>query len=261
MERKNCEILGLRVEYLETGTMAGVPLVILHGWGSSIKSWENIARVLEEAGIKTFIPDLPGFGETPEPSRPWGLSDYLEFVHVFVQTLGVKKFFLAGHSFGGQIAIAYATQYPHIMKGLILMSAARIIKRKKLRVKIFSVATKIGDLIFSLPVLAFLRPAIQNIWYKLTGERDYYLASAIMKETRKRVVGEEVGPRLNRVKMPTLILWGKKDNVTPLLDGRMIQREIVGSQMRILEDGGHDINLKKYPEVALEIKQFIQNMR
>lgn len=261
MERKNCEILGLRAEYLETSPTIGVPLVILHGWGSSIKSWENIARVLEGARIKTFIPDLPGFGETPEPSRPWGLSDYLEFVHIFVQTLGVQKFFLAGHSFGGQIAIAYAAQYPQNMKGLIVMSAARIIKRRKLRVRIFIVATKIGDLIFSLPVLALLRPAVQSMWYKLTGEQDYYLASAIMKETRKRVLCEEVGPRLNRIKVPALILWGEKDNITPLEDGRTIQREIAGSRIHIFENAGHDINLKKYPEVALAIKQFTQNIR
>ena len=258
MEQKTIMVGSLRVRYLETAGVDSIPLVILHGWGSSINSWTNVALSLEKNGVKVFIPDLPGFGETPEPPCPWGLSDYMEFVRAFVQSIDIQKFFLAGHSFGGQIAIAYATQYPQNMEKLILMSAARIIKRKKLRVKTFMVATKIGDLIFSLPLLALLRPIVQKIWYKLTGERDYYLASAVMRETRKRVVGEEVGPRLNLAKIPTLILWGGKDNVTLLADGRIIQREIIGSKMKVFENEGHDINLKKYREVAWEINEFIK---
>ncbi len=258
MEQKTITVGSLRVRYLETARMGSIPLIILHGWGSSINSWTNVALSLEEGGVKVFIPDLPGFGETSQPPLSWGLSDYVEFMRVFLKTLRVQNFFLAGHSFGGQIAIAYTAQYPQNIKKLILMSVARIIKRRKLRIKIFMIATKIGDFIFSLPVLAFLRPYVENIWYKFAGERDYYLATAIMKETRKRVVSEEVGPRLNLVKIPTLILWGGKDNVTLLADGRIIQREIIGSKMRVFENEGHDINLKKYREVALEIKEFIQ---
>jgi pimeloyl-ACP methyl ester carboxylesterase len=258
MEIKFVDVGGLRVRYIETAGKNDIPLIILHGWGSSINSWINVASGLEKNGVKVFAPDLPGFGETPEPPHPWGLSDYVDFIRSFLGVLHIQNFFLAGHSFGGQIAIAYSVQYPQNIKKLILLSAARIIKRRKLRIKIFMIATKIGDLIFLLPPLSFLRPVAQNIWYKLAGERDYYLSSPVMKETRKRVVGEEVGPRLKLVKIPTLILWGEKDYVTLLADGRLIQEEIAGSTMRILKDAGHDINLKNYSEVALRIKEFIQ---
>lgn len=259
MITKFIDVQGLRVRYLETSGKNGIPLIILHGWGASIDSWTDVALALQEGGMKVFIPDLPGFGETPEPPHAWGCAEYIDFIKVLARELGIGKFVLGGHSFGGQIAIAYAEKYPNDLTKLILLAAARVIKRKRLKVRAFLFATKIGNLIFSLPPLILLRPLVQKIWYKFTGERDYYRASSRMQEVLKKVLGEEVGPRLAPIEAPTLILWGGEDDVTPLADGRIIHDKISGSQLYIFSGEGHDLNLKRPVEVAEKVIDFINN--
>lgn len=255
METKFVDIRGLRVRYLETDGNSTVPLIILHGWGSLIDSWKNVASQLEEHDVKVFIPDLPGFGQTPEPPSAWSAGDYMEFVKGFARKLDIQKFDLAGHSFGGQLAITYAAQHPPEIRKLILIAAARIMRRRKLRVQLFLIVTKIGNLIFVLPPFALLRPLVQKIWYTITGERDYYRASTRMREVFKRVE-EEVGSRLTMIKIPTLILWGERDDATPLADARIIHDKIPNSKLHIFPGEGHDLNFKKPREIAQMIIEF-----
>ena len=257
MTTKFVDIGDLRVRYLETEGKAVTPLIILHGWGSSIDSWTNVAFSLEKSGVKVFVPDLPGFGETPEPERAWAVDDYISFVKSFSQYIGAETFYLAGHSFGGQIAIGYGAKYPHDTPGLILMAAARIRKRKKMKVKVFLIFATIGKSIFSTPFLRVFIPIVQKIWRKLTGETDYYQASPLMKKTMQLVVDEEVMVRLEAIKTPTLILWGGKDYITPLADAQIIRKKIPNSILYVFEDVGHDLNFKKSCEVAQKIFEFI----
>lgn len=258
MKDKRIRILGIETHYVETNRSDEMPLIILHGWGSSTKSWEKVLNHLESYGKHVLIPDLPGFGETPEPNRPWNVNDYINFIEEFAKILGIKKFSLSGHSFGGQIAIAFAAKNPSELNSLILMSAARIAKRRKLKVKIFNTLTTIGNLIFLIPPLCFLKPVVRKIWYALSGEQDYYRASELMQETMKLVIGEEVGAKLDSIKIPTLILWGEKDYVTPLEDGRIIHAKIAGSELHIFPNEGHDINIKRAKDIAREIHNFIK---
>jgi len=262
MEEKIAVINNLRVRYLETKGKSDIPLIMLHGWGSSINSWKKVIEHFEKSGIKVFMPDLPGFGETQEPPKPWEVGDYINFVENFTEYLGVKNFALAGHSFGGQIAISYAARSNFKREGsrinaLILMSAARIAHHKTLKVTIFRILTKAGNLLFEIPSLKFLKPLIKKIWYKLAGERDYYESSELMRETMKQVVAEKVGDRLEKINIPTLIIWGESDPVTPLGDGKIINERIRGSKMVVFDNEGHDINIKKPGEVAQKIIEFL----
>lgn len=261
MEIKGAQILDLNIRYSETEGDSAIPLIILHGWGSSVNSWEKVMTELEKSNIKVFMPDLPGFGESQEPPSPWGVKNYIEFLEEFRKRMELNKFVLGGHSFGGQIAISYALNNPNKLAGLILMDAARIMRRRKLKVKIFSLLAHIGNSTFSIPPLHFLKPLTQKIWSKLSGERDYYLASPIMKETMRKVLGEEVGGMLGDIKTKTLILWGEKDYVTPLSDARIINERIKGSKLVVFKNAAHPINVEKPLEVAQSISVFMEELR
>lgn len=254
------EVRYLESEPKETRREARVPLIILHGWGSSIASWRKVAQGLEESGQKVFVPDLPGFGESEEPPASWSLADYTDFIKSFKDALGISKFILAGHSFGGQIAIAFAAKDSGDLLALVLLGAARVARRKKMRVKIFEVFTAIGSPVFALAPLSFLRPVFQKLWYSVSRERDYYKASPLMKETMKRVLEEEVGEKLATIKTPTLILWGEKDKATPLADASIIKSKIPGSKLYIFPNAGHAINLEAPRELAEKIIEFIDRL-
>ena len=60
--------------------MKGEPLLILHGWGSNSARWQRVKELIEKEGIEVLILDLPGFGITPSPEKPWGRKDYINWI-------------------------------------------------------------------------------------------------------------------------------------------------------------------------------------
>jgi len=237
------------------------PLVILHGWGASAKSYDKLKPLLEQKGISVFVFDLPGFGSAPPPAEPWSVDDYSDWVFKKIDAnLNDKngQFILYGHSFGGRIGIKLAARQTEGIKGLILCDAAGVTPRPKAKISIFNFFSKSGKLVFSLPVLKYFQPIVRKIEYFLAGSRDYYyLQSEIMKDVFQRVIKEDLTPDLEKIKIPTLIIWGKKDKMTPVSDAYIINQGIGGSELKILEGIGHSPHLENPQALADIICKFI----
>ncbi|MDD4530412.1 MAG: alpha/beta fold hydrolase, partial [Candidatus Gracilibacteria bacterium] len=103
MEKKIIEIDGLKTYYMafENKINKG-DFLILHGWGGSSKSWQEIGKKIGSLGYNVFIPDLPGFGDT-EIDKVYTIDDYAGFVEKFVKKVGIDNLILLGHSNGGRI--------------------------------------------------------------------------------------------------------------------------------------------------------------
>ena len=255
-ENKTVEVQGIKISYSDSGT--GKDILILHGWGSSYDSWLEVQKDLASRGFRVIVPDLPGFGRSDEPSSQWGLEDYSEFVHEFARMTGIKnKFTLAGHSFGGRVAIDYSVRYSEDLEFLVLIAAAGVMRHKKIKTQILLVFTKMGNAVFSLPVLSFMKPFVEKVWYKFSGEKDYWQASDTMRTVMQRVLDEELGSRLPKILLPTLILWGQKDTATPLSDGIIIHQNVPTSYLHVFKDMPHALNLKDPHGVAEKIAEFL----
>lgn len=254
-EDKIIEVFGLKISYSDTGY--GKNILILHGWGSRHTSWIEVQRNLVKKGFRVIVPDLPGFGKSEEPINLWGLKEYSEFVREFAKVVNIEKYAIAGHSFGGRIAIDYSTRYPEDFKRLILISAAGVVRRRKIRTKILLIFTKIGNFVFSLPALSFARAYVTKIWYTLSGEKDYYRASHMMKAIMQKVLDEELKSYLPNIFVPTLILWGEKDVATPLSDGIIIHENIPKSSLHVFKGMPHALNFKNPDGIAEKIVEFL----
>lgn len=219
-------------------------LIILHGWGASSKSWLKVKKILENQGYIVFTPDLPGFGLTPVPTSPWTVDDYTRWVNDFSEKQNISQFFLLGHSFGGRIAIKYAVKYPQKIQGLILLGAAGIKQKEPFISKI----TPLLKVFSFLPGYQFLR----KIFYKyILGKTDYLELRGVMRETFKKILEENLTPYLPQIKAPSLILWGKKDKITPITDAYLMKEKIKNSKLEISENIGHSPHLKD-PEILSE---------
>jgi pimeloyl-ACP methyl ester carboxylesterase len=235
-----------------------ISLIILHGWGASAKSYEKIKPLLEQKGISVFVFDLPGFGGEPAPDSAWSIDDYADWVAKKLQESGKDKFILFGHSFGGRIAIKLAARQPIGMQKLILCDAAGVTPRPKIKINFFALLSKTGKIIFSLPLLKYFQPIVRKIEYFLAGSRDYYyLQNPIMKGVFKKVIEEDLTKFLSRIKVPTLIVWGGKDRMTPVSDARLMHDKIGGSKLRILDEVGHSPHLECPEKLADVINNFI----
>ena len=113
----NCKIFG-----------QGLAVLVLHGWGVGSDSWVEAAVLLAQDGFWVIVPDMPGFGKSETPQRPWNVDDYVDWVKSFADELKLGKFILMGHSFGGQVATKFAAKHPDKVNALVLCAAAVIRK-------------------------------------------------------------------------------------------------------------------------------------
>jgi len=234
-------------------------LLILHGWGSNSGRWQRVKKLFEEKGIEVLVLDLPGFGVTLSPQKAWSRDDYINWIFQKVKERNWQKFNLLGHSFGGGLAVKLAANFSEKVDKLILLSPA-IIQRKSIKTYLFYYISYLGKKVFSLPGFKILYPLAEKLIYKLAGTKDYYVADGMMKETMKKIGKEEpLEMILGRIRVPTLILWGKKDDVLPVKDAHYIKEKIRDSELKIIPKAKHSPHREASEELAEIIVQFIQS--
>lgn len=259
MEKTNTRkilINDLRINYKVAGL--GPAVLILHGWGGSSGSWEEIQEILAEKGYKVICPDLPGFGKSQPPKKPWNVGDYVKWMYDFVGFLGLERFFLLGHSFGGRVAIKMAVSYPEKLDKLILCASGGIKHEPDFKTKIIFLMAKVGNTIFGQRVLTRFKDMARNLFYVFLRNRDYVKAKGIMRETIKKVLDEDLLSCSSKVKTKTLIIWGKKDKILPVEDAYLFNKNIEGSELEILSEAKHSPHLENPEKLSNIIISFIK---
>lgn len=245
MQEEKTVINGLAVNFKIGGE--GKPLLILHGWGSRSDKWQRVGELLAKSQIKTIIPDLPGFGKSQKPSISWGLGDYCDFLENFVSQINLDNFYLLGHSFGGALAAKYSLKNSKKVKKLFLVGAS-CVREKTVKQKIFNILAKFLKIFSFLPFFNLFRKA----FYKFIIKRsDYPYVEGVMKESYLKVIADNLSNDLSLIQLPTVIVWGKRDDVVPVKSAYLIKEKIKNSKLEIIENGDHDLE-QKAPEILTD---------
>lgn len=235
MTEQKIFVKNLEINYKIIGE--GEPLLILHGWGSESSRWEKVA---ENIGMKVIIPDLPGFGKSNKPPVPWNLDDYASFLKEMIEVLKLGKVYLLGHSFGGAVAVKYSLEEPEKVTRMMLVNSALIRKRtfKKGFLLVFSKIFK--------PLARI--PLFKKSFYKFIVRSDYPQTEGFMRKTYLNIIKEDLLAELKDVKVPTTIIWGENDKITPLEQGKKINSKIEKSEIEIIPRIGHNphLDIPKY---------------
>ena len=241
----------------------GKPLVILHGWGSSKRVMMPIAQNL--AHLRTsFVLDLPGFGDSPEPSSGWAIDDYADLVTAFIQSLDEEKVDVLVHSFGGRIMLKLCARdfgKSHIDKVLITGGAGMKPRRsmkfylKKYTAKVLKAPFLILPEPLREKAMEWLRGT--NLWKSL-GSSDYSKLSGVMRETFVKSVTEYFESSLPKIPHEVLLLWGRNDDATPVYQGERIEKGIKNAALVIIEDAGHYAFLDKPKQFARIAEAFFK---
>jgi pimeloyl-ACP methyl ester carboxylesterase len=228
---------GLRIAYRERGARSDrLPIVVLHGWGASGAAVGSILNCVA-ADRRAVAPDLPGFGASDPPPVAWGSAEYAELVRTFLKQLGIERASFIGHSHGGRVAIRLAATAPELVERLVLVDSAGIRPWRgptyHARVMAFKTARR---LLQSGPLRG--SGAVQEWLGERFGSADYRQAGT-MRGTLVRLVNEDLRAFLPRVGAPTLLIWGERDDQTPLADGRLIERLIPDAGLVVFPGAGH----------------------
>ena len=220
---------------------------MLHGWASHPINWTNFVKRLKAAGFKVLMPALPGF--TTKISHPYNTQDYVDWFDGYLKDKNLDKIILIGQSFGGQIAIQFASQNPQKLERLVLIGAAGIRNQFNLKKNLFWFLAKAGKLVTSSPFF-------KKLLYRLAREWDYAKASPLMKETLRLIVKDDQQTNLRKVLTPTLLLWGSRDRYTPINQGQLMHRLIKGSTLKVFDGEGHGLHFTRATDLVKAITEF-----
>ncbi len=224
----------LKINYEESGQ--GNALLLLHGWKNDLTIWNEITLLLNNYRIIRL--DLPGFGKSDLPPQSWNISNYAEFLNKFLEKLNVSKTILMGHSFGGRIVIKFGVLYPDKISKLVLVDSGGIRLKSFRRFFIFILA-KLGKIFWLFPLLRLKKDEWRKKFYEAIKVGDYLEPSQILKKTFLKIIAEDLRNEAKKINLPTLIVWGEKDLITPLNEGYLLASSIKTSRLIPIKDASH----------------------
>jgi pimeloyl-ACP methyl ester carboxylesterase len=216
-------VAGHRVHYFVEGRAEGQAVVFVHGLGGRAEDWRDLAPAVAEGGFRVFLPDLPGFGQSEQPTDfSYSVRDEAEAVVGFMDALGIHDADLGGWSMGGGIAQNLAARHPERVRKLLLFDSEGIYEKPK------------WDVNLTRPKSSGVAPYIARDILRRSEENAWVIHRAI-DNTGNNTNDEQ----LSSLKMPVLIIWGELDSITPLSEGKRISELIPQSQMEVFPGCGH----------------------
>jgi pimeloyl-ACP methyl ester carboxylesterase len=243
------EVQGVRFHIRDTGPRDAPAILLLHGFGSSLHTWEDWARLME-ADRRVVRLDLPGFGLTgPDPTRDYSDDRAVALLAGLLDRLGIRQVDLVGSSMGGRIAWRFAAAQPERVRHLVLMAPDGFASLGREYGQAPRVPPVMRLLPHTLPaplVRAALAPAYADVTALrpevLERYRDMLLAPGVRQAILDRTADTLLvppEPLLRLIAAPVLLLWGEADRMVPASHAADYERVLRDSRTVVLPGLGH----------------------
>jgi len=254
------EVDGIRLHVRDGGKRDGPPVLMLHGFGSSLHTWEPWARALGD-DHRVIRLDLPGSGLTgADPARDYGDERATRLIASLLDRLGVSRTSVIGNSIGGRIAWRFAATYPDRVDRLVLVAPDGYASPGFA----YGVAPSVPAVFRLLPWVlpkAMLRMNLAPAYGNPDNLADDVLAryhdlmrapgvrGAVIERTEQTVL-QPPEPWLAKIAAPTLLVWGERDAMIPVANAQDYLRAIRGSELVVLPALGH-VPFEEAPDASL----------
>lgn len=227
-------------------------ILFIHGAGGGQYTW-SFQKGFFEKHFNPIIIELPGHGESGGEGEE-EIKKYVEHVHGFLKALNFSKVFLVGHSMGGAIVQTVALSYPEVIKGIILVgTGARLrvlpIILNGLRENFEETVHKINELHYSRKASPDM---LKKSLHRMLQFRPETLYGDYLACDRFDVMNE-----VDKIDLPTLILCGHEDELTPVKYSQFLQNRIKGSRLEVISNAGHMVMMESASAFNETIRGFI----
>jgi len=254
----------VKIPYVEQGDPSGVPVLLLHGFTDSWRSFEPVLPHLPES-IRAFAPTQRGHGDASRPAAGYRVHDFATDLAAFVDALRLEAAVIVGGSSGGFVARRFAMDHPERTLGLVFMGSPATLGDKPGVLELWdSTISKLTDPIdpdfvreFADGTLA--RPVPQEFLETMVRE-SLKVPAFVWKETCKGLLEDDSFGELDKIEAPTLILWGDRDAVLPRSDQESLAAAIAGSQVMVYPGAGHAFYWEEPDRVASDITTFVEDL-
>ncbi len=238
-----------RLHVRESGPRDAPVVVLLHGFASSLQTWDAWAEGLQKTH-RVVLLDWPGSGlSPPDPANDYTDARSLQLLLALLDELGVQRASWVGHSMGGRIAWTFAARHPERSERLVLVAPDGFASFGMAYGQAMAVPASWGLMRHVLP-RALLRMNLQaayaqpqNLSDALTRRYHDLLRApgarqALLTRLQQTVLQEPL-PLLRQIRAPTLLVWGEADAMIPVAHAQDYLRAIEGSRLLVLPQAGH----------------------
>ena len=270
------ELHGRRVIYRVAGS--GPPIVLIHGMLNSSSHWREVALNLAR-DYTVVAPDLIGHGASAAPRGDYSLGAHAASIRDLLAAVGVDRATIVGHSLGGGVAMQFFYQFPQRIERLVLISSGGLGHDVSPMLRTAALPGISG--LLSLTLHPRLLDALWDGGQRLSARevRAGVYLQAIARALRPlenagareaflqtlRAVIDVHGQRVSATdrlyllaSLPTMIVWGERDNTIPLVHGRRAHEAIPGSRFRTLPRAAHFPHLEEPEGLAEILREFMQ---
>jgi pimeloyl-ACP methyl ester carboxylesterase len=199
-------------------------VLALHGWARTRADW------LPALSAPALAVDLPGFGASPPPPTGWGSQDYAELL---APLLAEGGWTVAGHSFGGRVAVHLAAGWPDLVDRVVLTGVPLLRKASGGKAPLGY------RLVRKAHALGIVSDARLEAEKQKRGSADYRAATGVMRDTLVKVVNEDYRHLLPLITAPVDMVWGASDTAAPLAMAREAQGIFPKAELVVSETSGH----------------------
>jgi non-heme chloroperoxidase len=251
----------VRLPYVEQGDPQGTPVVFLHGFTDSWRSWEHVLPLLPDS-IRAIAVTQRGHGDAERPTSGYRLEDYAADVANLIVDLGLSRAFLVGHSMGAWVAERVAIDHPHRVLGTLLVGAIGPGAQNEVIVALAEEAAALSDPIDPAYAREFQlgtteRPLAAEQLDTFVGE-SLKVPARIWKETAAGFLEIDLMADLGGIASPTLLVYGDCDNFVGAAEQERLTAAIRRSRRVVYEGIGHAVHWDDPERFAAELVAFVE---
>jgi non-heme chloroperoxidase len=250
----------LKLEYTEQGDPKGVPVIFLHGYTDS---WRSYEPVLAELGpsIRAIAISMRGHGDSDKPQNGYEISDMTADIAAFMQEMKLPAAVIVGHSMGATIAQRFVIDHPQRTLGLVLIGGFISYNDIPALVEFNKLIGNLSDPIDPKFIMEFQQGTIANplpeAFFHTVCSESARLPAFVWKAVAAGFMKAGWLDELRKFDKPTLILWGDKDFLSPEQHQYTLSKTIPQARLVIYHNTGHALHWEQPTRFAKDLKEFM----
>jgi pimeloyl-ACP methyl ester carboxylesterase len=259
---------GERVFVAECGPADGLPVLLCHGWGACVYGWAGTLPVLAAAGYRAIAVDLRGHGRSDERDPATGYTTVAMTAQLaaIVETLGIARPVLAGHSMSGRITLQYALDHPGRVRGLALLAPIGVGSLRPAIKRFGQPLLALGGWLGPLAIRRFIvamviraasgrlrRPPPRDIdeyWAPSQWGKYGRAIHALLRDFDWSALGAAA---IAALPMPIVIVLGELDPLVVIADSGALMRDVAPKKVVVIEGAGHIVTDEATAQVNSEL--------
>lgn len=255
---------GLALEYVEQGDPAGVPVLLLHGYTDSWRSFEPVLPHLP-AHLRAIALSQRGHGGSARPAGGYRTRDFAQDAAQFLQQRGLGPAIVVGHSMGSAHALRLAIDHPELVRGVVLVAGFDAYSDNPVLADFWQgTVSRLADPLDPAFVREFqqgtLAQPVPDAFLDLVVSESLRVPARVWVDCFRGFLEDDFTSELGRVRAPALILWGDRDALCTREDQDALQAALAGSRLVVYQGAGHALHWEEPERFARELVGFVEGV-